>query len=178
MADALSIKFDLTGLNGALDALKVKAQKAIRPAVQAGAQVYYDEVKLNVSRIGKVTGNLASSIYQVYSESQSTPNRATYHISWNVKKAPHGHLVEFGHFARYAVRLAPDGNWYTLVRPSMRGKPNPERKASQSEKDAYYLPRAGGPKQVGARPFVRPAFDKAQAALEAANARFVLEMKK
>jgi len=153
VAEALSIKFDTSGLNARLDALLVKSQAAIRPAAQSGAQLYYDEVKLNVSRIGKKTGNLAASIYQVYSKDNSSKDRATYHISWNTKKAPHGHLVEFGHIQTRKVYIGSDGNWYT----SKALLPNP--------------------KQVGARPFIRPAFGKAQAALEAANARFVAEMK-
>ncbi len=152
MADSVSIKFDQRGADAWLDGVLEKARAATRPAAQAGAQVFYNEVTLNVSRIGRVTGNLASSIYQVFSKDNSTPDRATYHISWNAQKAPHGHLVEYGHIQTRKVYIGSDGHWYTSPEP---------------------LPE---PKQVAAQPFVRPAYAKAQEALQAAKARFEQEM--
>ncbi|MBV2184457.1 MAG: hypothetical protein KUL88_07955, partial [Rhizobium sp.] len=89
---------------------------------------------------------------------------------WNAKKAPHGHLLEYGHVQRYAVFIGKDGKWHTAIRPEKLGTPKPRRNASQAEKDAYYLPRKGGPRFVAARPFVRPAaakFPEAVAAMEA-----------
>lgn len=149
VADAFSIKFDTSAVFAGLDALDAKAKENVRPAAQAGAQVLYDEVKVNVGRIGKVTGNLDASIYQAFSQDNSTPERATYHISWNGSKAPHGHLVEYGHIQTRKVYVGSDGKWYTSNTP---------------------LPE---PKQVGARPFLRPAFDaKAQEAVRAAKERF------
>jgi hypothetical protein len=149
MADVFSIKFDATGALAGLDALGEAATKAARPAAQAGAQVLYDEVNINVAKINRVTGNLASSIYQVYSKDNSDEKRATYHVSWNARKAPHGHLVEFGHIQTRKAYVGSDGKWYT---------------------SPVLLPT---PKQVAARPFVRPAFDaKAQLALEAARAKW------
>lgn len=67
----------------------------------AMARVMYHEVKLNASGIkpdgpGVVTGNLLGSIYWVYSPELSNPDRKTYKVSWNYKKAPHGGLIEFG----------------------------------------------------------------------------------
>lgn len=69
--------------------------------VAAMAKVVYDEVKENVSGITagmpKVkTGNLRDSIYRVYSPEKSGDTLKTYRISWNKRKAPHGHLLEFG----------------------------------------------------------------------------------
>ena len=155
MPNAFSIKFDSGGLDAALDGITAQAQANARPAAQAGAQVLYDEVKTNVAAIGKKTGNLDASIYQAYSKDNSTETRATYHVSWNAKEAPHGHLVEFGHIQTRKVYIGSDGKWYT----------SPEK-----------LPE---PKHVAARPFVRPAFDaKAQAALEAAKAKWVEGMSK
>jgi hypothetical protein len=140
-----------------MDRIADGAEAAVRPSAQAGAQVFYAAVKTNVGAIGKVTGNLASSIYQVYSRDNSNKARAEYHISWNRKKAPHGHLVEFGHLQRYVVYVDKRGQWRTLVRPHMVGKPKPKRNAPQAVKDAYYMPRKGGPILVGARSFVRKA---------------------
>lgn len=146
----------MVGLNSLLDELGDTVGEAVRPASQAGAQVLYDQVQANVAGIGKVTGNLAASIYQVYSKANSEDKqRATYHVSWNAKKAPHGHLVEYGHIMRYKTVIATKGprkgKWVTI-------------KA---------IPLAA-PKQVGARPFVRPAISKFPLAVEAAT-RVVIE---
>ena len=102
----IDIKLDMTAITAQLDKIKHAAEEAIRPAAQAGAQVYYNEVKQRAKRGGEVrhlkggrtrpAGLLASAIYQVYSKDSSGKEQATYHISWNKKKAPHGHLVEFG----------------------------------------------------------------------------------
>ena len=50
----------------------------------------------------------------------------------------------------------------------MRGKAAPSKKASQAQKDAYYvtLPE---PKQVPAHPFIRPAVSVMPQAIEAAT---------
>lgn len=134
--------------DGLCDDLTHTVEDAARPAAQAAAQVLYDEVLRNVRRIRRRTGNLASSIYQAYSRDNSAQGRATYHISWNARKAPHGHLVEFGHFQRYEVSYDRDsGRFIThLDRP---------------------LPQ---PKRVAARPFVRPAQAAMPRAIEAARA--------
>lgn len=147
MGDSVSVKFDSSKVMAGIDDLFERAKAATRPAAQTGAQVFYDEVKLNVQppRIGIKTGNLSNSIYQVYSKDNSNEARAEYHISWNHAKAPHGHLVEYGHIQTHKVYIGSDGNWYT---------------------SKELLPE---PKQVGARPFVRPAFGKAGQALAAAE---------
>jgi hypothetical protein len=147
---SVSIKFDAAAAFAGLDRLEEAATTNARPAAQAGAQVFYDEVNLNVSKIGKKTGNLASSIYQVYSKDNSDEKRATYHISWNARKAPHGHLVEYGHIMTRKAYVGSDGNWYT---------------------SKVLL---ASPKQVAAKPFIRPAYDsKAQVALEVARDKWI-----
>lgn len=106
MADAMTVRLDAGGINAELDAMADRATGAVRPAAQAGAQVFYDEVLVRVP-VGKrarttrggrtiLPGALKASIYQVFSKDNSTAERATYHISWSAKKAPHGHLVEYG----------------------------------------------------------------------------------
>lgn len=150
------IKLDMAGLQLALQQDLQAFGDAARPAAQAGAQVLYDEVRRNVARIGRKTGNLAASIYQAYSEDNSTPGgRATYHVSWNARKAPHGHLVEFGHLQRYQVSYDPK------TRRFLTDKTKP-------------LPT---PRQVAARPFIRPALSsKAEAAYQAMHDRFMTEL--
>jgi hypothetical protein len=154
MGKSLSIKFDTSLLNQRIDNIGVAVLGAVRPAAQAGAQVLYDEVKLNVGRIKKKTGNLGASIYQVFSQDNSSEVRSTYHISWNARKAPHGHLVEYGHLMTRKAYIGSDGKWYT----------------SKIKIE---------PKMVGARPFLRPAWDtKRVAALQAAEARWIAETSK
>ncbi len=166
MADAFSIKFSTDSAFAGLDALVAKSKAATRPAAQAGAQVLYNEVKVrvpvsdqeHVNKKGEVIspGALRDSIYQVYSERNSHEylSRSTYHISYNAKKAPHGWLVEFGHWQRFATYQGKDGRWYTSKTP---------------------LPT---PRRVAARPYLRPAYDAVYAiALEAAKARFIAEMR-
>lgn len=154
MGKALTIKFDPSLLNQRLERIGSAAMAAVRPAAQAGSQVLYDEVKLNVGRIKKKTGNLDASIYQVFSKDNSDEKRATYHISWNARKAPHGHLVEYGHLMTRKAYIGSDGRWYT-------SKVKIE------------------PKMVGARPFLRPAWDaKRFPALQAAEARWIAETQK
>lgn len=132
-----------------------RADKVIRPAAQAGAQVIYNRVKLNVSRLGKFTGNLDRSIYQVYSD-QSTPERAVYHVGWNTKKAPHGVNVEFGHKIWYEYYKDSKGAIRPRVRPDKIGTPPPKKGDSRAARQ-YYVLREGGPKQSAPKSFLREA---------------------
>src|SRR6476661_522697 len=98
---SVTISVDTGSLNSLLDELQDGVQEAVRPAAQAAAQVLYNEVKANVAKIGRKTGNLDRAIYQVFSERKSRPGVAAYDVSWNAKRAPHGGLVEYGHIQRY-----------------------------------------------------------------------------
>lgn len=141
----MTLKCDMSGVRRMVLSVGSDVDAAVRPSAQAGAEVLYRAVKRNVAAIGKVTGNLDSSIYQAFSLDNSGPGRATYHISWNARKAPHGHLLEYGHVQRFAVYMGKDGKWYTD-----KSRPIP-------------------PRQVAARPFIRPAiasFNEAAAAAE------------
>lgn len=108
------MRFDSSNCDAALDDIIERAQAAARPAAQAATQVIYDEVlvRVPVSPKGhwfhgtsfKTTGQkywfeagaLKNAIYQAYSEDNSSADRATYHVSWNQRKAPYGHWVENG----------------------------------------------------------------------------------
>lgn len=90
-------------LDGDFDVDLTKFEKVIQDKVLfSGAatmgRVIYDEVKLNASppKLGRKTGNLEAAIYWAFSPEKSTDTQKTYRISWNKKKAPHGHLIEFG----------------------------------------------------------------------------------
>jgi len=149
----------LAGLDGLLQAV----EQATRPAAQAGAEVLYREVlrRVPVSEGPHLIGNrviqpgaLRGAIYQVFSRDNSRPvgdgyQSATYHVSYNASKAPHGHLVEYGHVQTRVVFLGADGRWHTSTA------------------------RLSAPRHVAARPFLRPAFDAAQAqALQSAMSEF------
>ena len=165
MADIVSAKFDFGDLLSSLDRFEnVVQQKVLFTGAATMARVIYDEVKLNVQppRIGILTGNLDSAIYWAKSPEETTPTHVVYKVSWNKKKAPHGHLVEFGHVQRYVTYIDKRGQWQTAVRPSMRGLPKPKRNAPQAVKDAYYVPLKSGPRIVGAKSFVRAAITPAR----------------
>lgn len=150
-----AIKVNAAELLADMDAFADQAEAAARPAAQAAAQVYYDEVRANVGKLKRHTGNLASSIYQAYSRDNSNGGRAVYHVSWNARKAPHGHLVEFGHLQRYEVSFDRETNRFI----THKDRPLPT------------------PKLVAARSFVRSAgVAKSAAALDAAQAVFLREM--
>jgi HK97 gp10 family phage protein len=125
------IKVD-TKLSGDLAGDLQKFEKKLKESVlfsgvAAMAKVTYDEVKANAAGANDgphiKTGTLYSAIYRVYSPEKSTDDQKTYRVSWNHKKAPHGHIIEFG----------------------------------SSRAPAF--------------PFVRPAFDHIQAAIDAGRAR-------
>ena len=113
---SVSFFADASGIDGIsdfLDDLGETVKEAIRPVAQAGAQVFYDRVKLNVAGMGKVSGNLDRAIYQKYMDDHSVDGqRALYRISWNVVKAPHGRLLEHGWVQKYKVYMR-EGKWYT-----------------------------------------------------------------
>lgn len=144
---SVTISVDTAALDAALDGIAADLDDAARPAAQAAAQVLYDEVKRNVARLKKHTGNLDRSIYQAYSKENSGVGHAAYHVSWNARKAPHGHLVEFGHLQRYEI---------SFDKVSKRFITHKDRPLAT-------------PKLVAARPFVRPAMARFPAALEAAK---------
>lgn len=177
-ANTFTIDFDDAGLNDLLDQLGDDAAKALRPAAQAAAQVLYDRVKLNVSALGKVTGNLNSSIYQAFSpENSEDGRRARYNVSWNAKKAPHGHLVEYGYMQRYRYYQDNQGEIRPMVRPGMEGKPRPSRRASLAQKAAYYV-TLDTPKQIPGKAFVRSAASAMPEAYKAAEDELIRRLMK
>lgn len=77
------------------------AEAVVYSGAAAMARVMYDEVKLNTSGVrvgtpGIVSGTLHAAIYWAKDTGLSTKTLAVYDISWNKRKAPHGHLIEWG----------------------------------------------------------------------------------
>ncbi len=115
---SVTIQMDTSAVDRLLDNLLEAATEVIRPAAQAGAQIVYDEARRLAGRSTKAhyfygtsykkgseskagrylfqPGTLQKAIYQVYSEDNSSETTATYHVSWNMTKAPYGTFVEYG----------------------------------------------------------------------------------
>jgi len=101
----ISVQFDFSRLNAKLDSIKKAAEDAARPAAQAGADVFYQEVRARVPvsaaphKSGKKTyspGTLRKAIYQAFADKESGKGKARYRISWNKSHAFYGRFVEFG----------------------------------------------------------------------------------
>ena len=186
----LKVDFDLGPLIKKIDNLEQTIKESMRPAAKAGAQVFYEEVQARALAVGGY--GLYAAVYQKFvadDASAALGESATYHVSWrkqraktNVKGAknpqaglPHstiGFWMEFGRWQRYMAVIDKNGEWHTVVRPEMKGKPVPRSGASQAEKDAYWMPRKGGPIFRGPRPFIRNSYDSQKSiAAKAANDR-------
>ena len=128
---------DTSGWTAALDGLAGEKRVSLaRSMAVAGGEVLRDEARL-LAQLGP-TGNLKSAIYLAYKDTRSNESQQVYSVSWNHRKAPHGHLIEFGHWQPYRVVKLANGDWITT-----------------DEK----LP---APKWISAKPFLRPAFDMAK----------------
>lgn len=139
----IRVAFNPASLNAQLDQLQARVADAVRPAAQAGAQVLYDEVRLNAPRSEKAhftkgkaqsyqPGNLQRAIYQAYStESSRDGKTAVYSISWNKSKAFYGRFVEFG-----TARMPA----HSFLRRAYEAKKAEALQAAQSE----FAQRLGG----------------------------------
>lgn len=143
MANGIQAKFDTSGWAAGLDRLLGPARVSLaRSMAVAGGEVLRDEAK---TRINPHNGVLANAIYLAFRDKHSTEREVQYAVTWNKSKAPHGHLIEFGHWQIYAVVRKPDGTFVTDKR----------RKLST-------------PKWVPAYPFLRPAYEAASQRARAA----------
>ena len=103
----ISIAFDFSKIAAKLDNITKAAKEGARPAAQAGAQVFYEEVKQRVPVSAKAhstkdkkhtftPGTLRKAIYQAFADKESGDGKASYRISWNKSHAFYGRFVEFG----------------------------------------------------------------------------------
>lgn len=153
-------KFDVSQVLSGLENLRSVQNHLARSMCVAGGKVLRDEAKVRAP-VGtdeggsKSPGALQRSIYLAYRDKESTDTRVVYQVSWNAKKAPHGHLLEFGHWQTRAAYKGGDGDWHS-------GKP------------------LDAPKWVPAHPFLRPAFDaahrRAQEAMIARGRQRLIEL--
>jgi HK97 gp10 family phage protein len=136
-----------TSLTDALRQFGEAAQgEPLRRAAGAGAKVLYDEMRV---RVPVAEGTLQESIYRYWVKRPDNAERQTYYIGPNKKKAPHWHLIEYGHFRVNVVYRDASGD---LI-PTKRRLP--------------------APVWVPPQPYIRPSFDAAVGeALDAMRAEF------
>jgi Bacteriophage HK97-gp10, putative tail-component len=130
---------DISGVLAGLDLLHEHAGSVARTMAFESAAAVRDSTK---GFIRSKTGNLKSSIYAAYVPEDSTEERHVYAVSWNRKKAPHGHLVEYGHWRTNVVVQTEKGTWV----------------ATKEKLD--------NPVKVPAKPFLRPGYDSVQGRLK------------
>lgn len=126
-------------LNGLSGEMKTRLARSMGVA---GGEVLRNEARV---RAPVKDGTLRASIYLAYRDQKSTENLVQYSVTWNSKKAPHGHLLEFGHWQIYRVLKLPDGSFISDLRKKL-----------------------DSPKRVAAVPFLRPAFEAAAGRAQAA----------
>lgn len=116
-------------------------EKVLRSGARAGALVYYAEMRM---RVPVDKGDLFGSIYHWHDDKKSTATRQVYAVGPNKVKAPHWHLIEYGH-------------WVVNVGDPATGK--------------WSRQRLDAPVWVPPQPYIRPAWDRREAAGKAALAR-------
>jgi HK97 gp10 family phage protein len=117
-----------------------------RKVAYAGARVMYDEMLM---RAPVESGGLRDAIYHKFLDQVSQGSSKSYAIGPNKRRAPHWHLVEYGHYRYHVIYRDESGQWKTdKTRP---------------------LP---APVWVPAVPYIRPTFDARKvSAIEAMRAR-------
>jgi hypothetical protein len=142
MADSTRFKLDASEWDKAFNALGgvIRESLARRMLVEGGVMLRdaaASNARVAANKEGNETrGLLASAMRLVRTPEEENEHIFAYKVSWNSKIAPHGHLIEFGHWMTHKVYKASNGEWYTL-------KDQP----------------LDAPRWVAARPFLRPTWD-------------------
>lgn len=126
----MRVDIDTAAVTAGLDKLVDQAYSVARTIGAAVGAAMRDEAK---SKVRSHSGKLAAAIVVKYAPEWSTDKQVRYIVTWNRKKAPHGHLVEFGHRRYNEVVQLPNGQWITTNN------------------------KLEHPEWVPARPFLRPA---------------------
>ena len=119
MADkSRSAHVDISGLLEGFDKLKDAKEPIARAMGYAMGVDVRDEARVRApvgTEAGgsKSPGLLKSAIYVAYDQRLNVlnPNVYRYAVSWNRKKAPHGHLLEFGHWMPYKYARLKGGEY-------------------------------------------------------------------
>jgi hypothetical protein len=142
MADGYRMTLDASAWTKAFDALGGPVRESLSRRMLVSGGVLIRDAAASMARQSankegvEARGLLASAMYLAYDTDAITSHSFTYKVSWNSRIAPHGHLIEFGHWLTHVVYKASNGEWYTV-------KDKPLRE----------------PIWVAARPFLRPTFD-------------------
>lgn len=157
-----AIKADLRGI--LTNFAEEFQSKVVRSAVRAGALVFQDEMQVRapVGNPNESTdpnyqpGTLRDSIYHYYDVRNSVFGKHIYYVGPNKKKAPHWHMIEYGHF-RYNFVTGKKGEYIIATKDRLKDIPgNPDKKF------------------VPAVPFVRPTWEaKSGAAIDAMTSRML-----
>lgn len=138
-------RFDASELYAGFDKLTAAKEPIARAMGVAMGQAVRDEAKVRVpvgTHFGGALtpGLLRDAIYLAYDARRNVLNESVYRyvVSWNSSKAPHGHLIEFGHWMPYIYATDKSGHYWTPQ--PLKEQPN-------------------GPFWVAAEPFLGPAFD-------------------
>lgn len=111
------LKFDGSGWDAAVAQLSGPfKEKLARSMAVAGGSLLRDEAKANAP---VDTGLLRDSIYLAFKDDRSNEMQVVYSVSWNSKTAPHGHLLEFGHWHVTGGKGGERTSW-TPARPFLR----------------------------------------------------------
>lgn len=90
---AIKIRGDMVGALTRFEE-EVKGD-ALKSAAWAGATVMYDEMR---ERVPTKSGGLKDSIYRWRDRGKQSKDLVVYAIGPNKAKAPHWHLIEYGHY--------------------------------------------------------------------------------
>lgn len=109
---------DLSSVLAGLDRLSGVSESLARSMAVAAGQAVRDEAK---ARAPVDTGKLKGALYLAYSDRRSRESAVVYSVTWNSKKAPHGHLLEFGHWQTHAGAPLAHPKWvpaHPFLRPA------------------------------------------------------------
>lgn len=135
---------------------KLRESLARRVGVAGGTE-FRDEAK---ARAPKRKGLFASAIYLAYKQDLSGPAKVVYSITWNSKKAPHGHLIEYGHW-RYNTQV--NGRWQKSKSGTRRLKGSYNGSPPAGYAKVHDLPGAAKPPVwVAAEPTIGPSYTAAR----------------
>ncbi len=157
---SLSARMDTSKITARLDRMAGNLQSAVIPAAQAGAQVFYEEVRARApvgtkaehyfygeaakkARKGNKKakaylfsrGTLKDSIYQYRKRYYDDGGHATYVIAWNHREAPYGYMVE-------------NGTSHSAAHPFLR--PAYDAAADRAQHASAAVLRAAARKEIGA----------------------------
>lgn len=175
---------DMAKLGAALQDIEKRVDAAVRPAAYAGIRVLYDRVRDNVETMltqaylppGKQRDVILNAVYHAFMDDYSSRKKKYYRVSWNRKKAPHAHLVEWGHLLTYRVYFGKDGHYHTMVKPKMLKtwlsmKARGYKSVPKNRRDEFFI-RHPSPKHIAPRPFMREAMSQFGRALNEVERRF------